>query len=455
MSHVPMTLPELAIANYTRPFSHTCTYVELDDGRILHCSKRAIDYSSDGGLTWSETKLMVDVNGDPVGAQETSLVKLAGRNEVGLAARVNLSVSERPANVKHAIPHRMGKFVFWRSKDGGATWQPPIDITPPYLPTAGYQDCFCRTSSGRILLPVFFMFGQHSGPDDRSLPITGRLVRNQWVSTAGHYFDPTFSCNYVVYSDDNGETWHMNKDGGIIIMLDWNAHFSISNEATMTEVAPGRLLMFMRNGLGRLFQAWSNDNGETWTRPQPTVLASPTAPAQIRTLPNGHLLCVWNQASEEEIRAGVNRTRISSAISRDGGRVWEFFQNVESMYETTRVEPGPIRPVRPEEGYFPSGQPAAVRDGTFIQQNDDFGNWCYPSVLVMKDRVLIAHTYTRYVDHPTEARLVADESVGYIDRPSGKYICQKIKILPLKWFYGGKEPADNPFLRTAYEPAKP
>ena len=32
---------------------------------------------------------------------------------------------------------------------------------------------------------------------------------------------------------------------------------------------------------------------------------------------------------------------------------------------------------------------------------------------------------------------------------------QQRKILPFKWFYGGKEPADNPFLREAYEPAKP
>ena len=34
-------------------------------------------------------------------------------------------------------------------------------------------------------------------------------------------------------------------------------------------------------------------------------------------------------------------------------------------------------------------------------------------------------------------------------------IRQKQKVLPLKWFYGGKEPADNPFLKEAYEPAKP
>ena len=70
----------------------------------------------------------------------------------------------------------------------------------------------------------------------------------------------------------------------------------------------------------------------------------------------------WNQESEEEIRAGFNRTRVSTAISRDGGRVWEFFQNLYSMHETTRVESGPIRPTRPEEIYFSAVQTASERD---------------------------------------------------------------------------------------------
>ena len=31
----------------------------------------------------------------------------------------------------------------------------------------------------------------------------------------------------------------------------------------------------------------------------------------------------------------------------------------------------------------------------------------------------------------------------------------RLKVLPIKWFYGGKEPANNPFLKETYEPAKP
>ena len=454
-----MTLPELAISIQSRPFGHTSTFVELENGRILHASYRALEWSDDVGMTWSraqhEDELMVDINGDPVGGAETSIVKLSGKNAVGLCARIPGAMAEGT----WAMPTRNLGFKFWRSNDGGKTWQPPVIMTPPGMVTAGLQDTFLRTSSGRIVLPVFVILGDKSkkrmGPRDEHQPMSGHLVKNQWMSSAGHFFDPSYSCNYVLYSDNDGDNWQMNKDGPMMIMGDWNSDYQYSNEASVTEVKPGRLLLMARNGMGRLFQAWSNDNGETWTRLQPTSLAACTTPAQIRTLPNGHLLCVWNQTSEQETKSGLNRTRISSAISRDGGRVWEFFQNVQSLHETTRVEPGPIHPVRPEEISFPAGRAATERDPQYIGNREEHARFSYPSVFVMKDRVFITHTYKgMLMEHPTLAQLI-EHRTGDIHPETGEIMGQYLKILPLKWFYGGKEPADNPFLKEAYEPAKP
>src|SRR2546430_3859275 len=51
------------------------------------------------------------------------------------------------------------------------------------------------------------------------------------------------------------------------------------------------------------------------------------------------------------IRKGLGRGRLSSAISRKHGgqgALWEFYQNIESILEGTRVEPGPIRFTRPD-----------------------------------------------------------------------------------------------------------
>jgi len=290
--------------------------------------------------------------------------------------------------------------------------------------------------------------GQSSGPNDAKPPATGVLLNGQWIPTGAHDFDPQFTASFVCYSDDDGRTWQRNRDGELIILLDWNAVYSHTNEPSVAEVSPGRLLMFMRTALGRVFQAWSQDNGETWTRPQPTSLASSNSPAQIRALPTGHLLAVWNQESEDEIKRGYTRTRLSSAVSRNGGSVWEFFQNVESLHEATRVEPGPIRPTRPAEFHFEPGRPAPEREREHILPAQCHGRWSYPSVFVMKDRVLVAHTYSFYEEHPDRAQLV-------LSREKPGSFNQKLKVLPLTWFYGGKQPADNPLLPRATEPAKP
>ncbi|PYV14593.1 MAG: hypothetical protein DMG07_11620 [Acidobacteria bacterium] len=441
-SDVPMSHPELVLANLKTNYFHSSTFVELEGGRILQASGMNFCTSDDGGLMWSKPYTCKDPRGKPVGGVETSLVKLK-RNAIGLAARIQDPQAGDPFEVS-----RSWHFVFWRSEDGGKTWQAPVRVSPMGADTSGYQDTLLRTTSGRIVLPVCQCLGQLSGWNDRVAPFHGRLVRNQFIGTSGHFTDPTFCAVYVLYSDDDGQTWKRNRDGELMILNDWNGNVNMVCEPSVAEVKPGRLLMVMRNDLGRLYQAWSNDNGETWTRPQPTSLAAAETPAQIRKLPTGHLLVVWNQENEEDVRRGYVRTRISSAISRNGGSVWEFFQNVESMLPGTRVEPGPIHPVRPEEAYFSPGQPAPEREAKYISTVDFQGRWSYPSVFVMKDRVLITHTYTTHDEDPDKAQLI------YSSKTPGGFN-QKLKVLPLKWFYGGKEPADNPFLKEAYEPAKP
>jgi len=54
--------------------------------------------------------------------------------------------------------------------------------------------------------------------------------------------------------------------------------------------------------------------------------------------------------------------------------------------------------------------------------------------------VLIVYNYRYYEEHPTRTELVLKGA-------------ERIKVLPLTWFYGGKEPGNNPFLpRAGYRP---
>ena len=75
MSNVPMTMPELVIDTQAHPFSHTTTFAQLEDGRIIHCSHHVRQWSDDGGLTWSDVVEMQDINGDPVGGRHRGLLR--------------------------------------------------------------------------------------------------------------------------------------------------------------------------------------------------------------------------------------------------------------------------------------------------------------------------------------------------------------------------------------------
>ena len=419
-----MTRPDEMLAMHESP--PTGYYAQLEDGRILSVGNDGMFRTSeDGGISWSEPSERRDANGDPVGPGATSLVKLSGKG-------VGLITNPRPSGNQHAM--------FWRSDDEGENWAAPVRATPEresaYIVST---DVMMRTSSGRIVIPVYNALGKERDASDHLPSLWGKLVNGQWVGAGGHFSDPRFTSVYVCYSDDEGRTWQRNEDGELIIVLDWNANFNFVNEASVAEVAPGHLLMIMRTGLGRLFQAWSHDDGTTWSRPMPTSLAASTTPAYIASLPEpGHLLVVWNQHGEEEIKQGFSRTRMSSAVSRNGGSVWEFFQNVESWHEETRVEPGPIRAVRPTEYDFDPGLPAAERDAKHITGLTPGSQWgwriTYPRVNVFRDRVFIQYGYDTYSEHPTQAEHVVEKG-------------SRLKILPFSWFYGGKEPANNAFLR--------
>lgn len=453
MTNVPMTRPEEMLAEHETDLPGYTSFVKLNDGRIIHVSAGMFSTSEDGGLSWADWSTRTDVNGAQV--KGSMLVKISG-NVIGLAETIrapNISPGESGKVSYRDLAH----VAFRRSDDGGQTWSEPVRVTPVGIGSYALHDVMIRTSSGRLVIPIYIALGKDYDRDAYGKllpgqePTTGKLVNGQWVNTGAHYFDPRLTAVYVCYSDDEGRSWQRNEDGELMIVQDWNTSHSYCAEPSVAEVAPGRLLMVMRTGLGRLFQAWSHDDGETWTWPQPTSLAASTAPGQIRYIPDtGHLLVVWTQESQEEIKRGFTRTRLSSAVSRNGGSVWEFFQNVESLHEATRVEPGPIEATRPTEVHLDAPLPASEREAKYVTAVDYHRRFSYPSVQIIGDNVLVEYSFARFEEDPTRAELVR---VGLGGKPRRRI--KKLKVLPLEWFYGGKKPADNPFLTPPHYPASP
>ncbi len=409
-SNIPMSFPELMLACHKHKGGHSVTWIKLEDGRILRTGD-GFRYSEDGGITWSKPFVPKDKNGD-LRTGTASLVQLARRG-IGMVTVIKNGTGPE----------------FRRSEDNGLTWSGPVRIADEGIKVKALHDVLSRTSSGRIIFPCYVSIGQGNF-HRKDAPFPGGYVQGNFVSTDAHFYDPHFGAAIVYYSDDEGETWQRNRDGEMFIILPETTTFEPVYEPSLTEVSPGKLLMMMRTRLGRYFQSWSYDNGETWTRPCPTQLAGCHVPCQIRTLPEtGDLLCVFTQHSEEEVKSGFIRQRLSSAISRNGGGVWEHFQNVESILEETHVEPGPIHFTKPEQCYSMGETSAPENDPRYCKPlPENYGRWSYPSVLVLEDRVLISHSQNSW---RKDAGIAGEEEKSYN---------ALLKVLPISWFYGGGDP---------------
>ena len=130
-----------------------------------------------------------------------------------------------------------------KSKDNGETWSEPVDITPQIYGSA------CKDPTRKKWHGVFAASG--NGIQLRN----GRMLFVLNVREAKA--TELFIRNYVMYSDDGGDTWNVSK----------NAPQSdkSGDEAKIVELNDGTLLMAIRaKDIYQRRLAKSTDNGETW-----------------------------------------------------------------------------------------------------------------------------------------------------------------------------------------------
>ena len=144
---------------------------------------------------------------------------------------------------KGSTPDNPIRISVIKSKDNGKTWGTPVDITPQIYGSA------CKDTVRKNWHAAFASSG--NGVQLRN----GRMLFVLNVREAKEFFVR----NYVMYSDDGGDTWivsknapeHLDKSGG--------------NEAKIVELNDGTLLMAARpGGVYQRYLAKSTDNGETW-----------------------------------------------------------------------------------------------------------------------------------------------------------------------------------------------
>jgi len=279
-------------------------YTQFYGGASDYSSARIVEiHSDDQGRTWSQPKPWAE-KGKSVNVMSVSLLRLASGPLAIFYVIKNSGLDCRP---------------YMRvSNDEGATWSDPRLV----IQAPGYfvlnNDRIIQTRSGRILVPVAFNrllrpteYRPHGG-DSRSNDLRGIIL---WY-----------------YSDDQGMTWR-EADSWWALPVPSAAGLQ---EPGLVELADGTLYSWARTDVGEQFSFRSQDDGKTWTPPEPTDLKSPCSPASIKRLPGSSvLLAIYNDHSGRfpftvGHDAYAGRTPLISAFSRDNGRTWTQHKRLES-----------------------------------------------------------------------------------------------------------------------------
>lgn len=153
-------------------------------------------------------------------------------------------------------PLKTSYLELYYSDDEGENWTGPIDLNDQVK-----EDYM-----------MFLGAGPGNGIQLKEGPNEGRLVFPVYFIN-----DNNRQASAVIYSDDNGETWHRGEspnegrhvgDGETINEKDFTEQAHEITEAQVLEMPDGQLKLFMRNYSGHAQIATSLDGGETW---QPEV----------------------------------------------------------------------------------------------------------------------------------------------------------------------------------------
>jgi sialidase-1 len=260
-----------------------------DHGHIETVLRRSFD----GGRTWTPIQVVakdgVHAVQNPTAAIDresgTIWLLLIRTDAVTLTTQEDISSTETRAR------------SLWvtHSKDDGASWSEPEDISESIYPV-DWRSCVVgpgtgiQLESGRLLIPAHFL----------------TLASDVFSSVS-------------IYSDDGGKTWHRGE-----------ATEPKMNECQVVELADGSVQLNMRSdrGQGRRGVAHSTDGGQTWSRvaDDPTLIEPVCQASIVRyTHPDRFLksrLLFSNPATTDK------RVKMTVRMSYDDGKTWPVAKEI-------------------------------------------------------------------------------------------------------------------------------
>lgn len=274
-------------------------FITLNDGTLMFCYTKYIGtehrdsaysviaavYSKDEGYTWGSERILFKPE-----EFDTKLKKCKNIMSISL-----LRMNDGAVGLFFLVRYDEGDMCehLLRSYDEGKTWSAPTRCVPHHGYFVTNNDRVIRTASGRIILP-------------------GNFCRN-----ANYYH----ACYFI--SDDDGFTFREAKQ---YCSVHGTSDSAGLQETGIVELGNGVLWSFSRTTLGRQYESFSYDEGETWSVPAPSYFTSPCSPLSMKRANNGALVAVWNPVPNYITRMYAKptggRTPLILSVSFDDGKTW-------------------------------------------------------------------------------------------------------------------------------------
>jgi sialidase-1 len=313
--------------------------------------------STDGGHTWSEPYTIALGTGVNHGFGDCALAW--SNDDNGLIAGF-----VGGPGLWNSTPSNPIRTYISRSYDNGQTWTEREDITDFIFGDN------CIIPEQRTWRASFF------GSGNGLRTSTGRIMFVAAIreTTAQVLY------NHAVYSDDNGQTWHVSGRAS-----------TSGDEAKVTELVDGRILMSIRHAGNRWYNI-SEDGGETW-QPTTSTWYDITAPAC-----NGDMIRYTseNQGYDKNrllhsVPFGSNREKVTVYVSYDEGETWPVSKCIvpySSAYSSLCILPDGTIGLYVEESYAGASGYSTVFYNFSLEWLTDGEDTFEPNVVTENQQVL-------------------------------------------------------------------
>ncbi len=279
--------------------------------------------STDGGLTWSPMKKIVELDGKFERNPAAVAQKLGKEGEITVNNPVAIA-DPRPGVVHFLHCVEYNRLFYMRSDDDGLTFTKPVEITVAV----------------EKLRPSYDWQSIAVGPGHGLRLKNGRLIAAIWLSTGkgGHAHRPSIVS--TIYSDDDGQSWRMGD-----VVANETKPLVNPNESILLELADGRVLINSRSESPehRRAVAISPDGSTKWSEPkfhdqllEPICMANIIRWTKASDMNAGgkNRIVFSNPHNLERVNAkpgqGRDRKNLSLKLSYDEGETWPINKTLEA-----------------------------------------------------------------------------------------------------------------------------